>query len=184
MSIVKVNRSGAAHKIYETTAAKNQIGTLYNNEMFTWIEEWPGSDASGYYMQKIAFRASDGTRKLGCIASAQTESVLSTNICALASFTKVINGKTYYGFKMRRDEELYDRSGNKLTGKAYEGRNILCESSTGGQSNPGLLSVIYLETGVGTGKYNYIVSNSNAFVDLGYDKGSMFDSNCSLIGSL
>ena len=45
MSIVKVNRSGATHKIYETTAATKQIGTLYNNEMFTWIEQWPGSSA-------------------------------------------------------------------------------------------------------------------------------------------
>lgn len=64
MSIVKVNRSGATHKIYETTAATKQIGTLYNNEMFTWIEEWPGSSASGYYMQKIAFRGGDGNS--GC----------------------------------------------------------------------------------------------------------------------
>ncbi len=175
MSIVKVNRSGATHKIYETTAATKQIGTLYNNEMFTWIEQWPGSSASGYYMQKIAFRGSDGAIKNGCIAAAQTDSVLSANICSLASFTKVINGKTYYGFKMRRDEELYGRLGNKLAGKAYKGRNILCESSTGGQSNSGLLSVVYLETDVNSGKYNYIVSNSNAFVDLGYDEGSMFN---------
>lgn len=96
----------------------------------------------------------------------------------------MIGGKTYYGFKMRREEELYDRNGNSLSKTAKKDRCILCESSTAGNSYPERLSVIYLETGVGTGAYQQIVSGTNAFIDLGYDKGSMFNSNCSLIGSL
>lgn len=184
MSIVKVNRSGAQHKIYESNAATTQIGILYNNEMFTWTGEWNGSGASGYYIQSVLFRGSDGRIKRGWISGRQSESVFATNICSLANFTKVMGGKTYYGFVMRRNEELYDKSGNKLSKIAYQGRRILCESSTGGTSHPEWLSVIYLESGVGTGVYEQIVSGTNAFIDLGYDKGSMFNSDCSLIGSL
>lgn len=184
MAIVKVNRSGAKHKIYESNAATKEIGTLYNNEMFTWVEEWSGSSASGYYIQAIKFRGSDGKAKGGWIAGAQTSKVFENNIASLANFTKVIDGKTYYGFKMRREEELYDREKNELYKKAYKDRKILCESSTAGKSEHGWLSVKYLETGIGTNEYTEIVSGDNAFVDLGYDKGSMFNSNCSLIGSL
>ena len=185
MSIVKVNRSGVSHKIYETNAMVKQIGTLYNNEVFTWTGEYPGSSSTGHYVQGIAFRGSDGTQKGGWISGRQSDSVFATNICSLAKFTKVINGKTYYGFEMRRDEGLYDKSNGDYLGKiAPKGRHILCESSTGGYSFPGRLAVVYLETGVGTGKYAEIVEGTHAFVDIGYDQGSMFTSNCSLIGCL
>ncbi len=185
MGIVKVNRSGAQHAIYESNAGTKQIGTLYNNEMFTWVEEWSGSSASGYYIQAVIFRGSGGTKKSGWISGAQSAKVFETNIASLANFTKVMNGKTYYGFKMRREEDLYDRNGNTISGKkAYKDRRILCESSTSGLNHPEWLAVKYLETGVGTGSYAEIVAGDNAFVDLGYDQGSMFNSNCSLIGSL
>ena len=185
MAIVKVNRSGKTHKICLSNAmnADEQIGTLYNNEVFTWIEPWSGN-GWGYAVQAIAFRASDGTIKKGWITGEETDKVFENNICSLAQFTKVINGKTYYGFTMRRDEELYDRNGKRLSKTASKDLRILCESSTAGSSHNEWLSVIYLESGVGTGVYNEIVSGSNAFVDLGYDKGSMFNSNASLIGSL
>lgn len=185
MAIVKVNRLGAQHKIYESNAATTQIGTLYNNEMFTWIEEWSGSGASGFYIQAVMFRASDGKPKVGWISGRQTDKVFETNICTLANFIKVINQKTYYGFKMRRDEELYDRNANIISNKkAYQGRRILCESSTAGNTHRDWLAVKYLETGVGTNSYAEIVSGQSAFVDLGYDQGSTFNTNCSLIGSL
>ncbi|MDE7045703.1 MAG: hypothetical protein K2O97_11960 [Acetatifactor sp.] len=187
MAIVKVNRSGKSHKVYLTNALKadEQIGTIYNNEMFTWVEPWNGN-GWGYSAQLIWFRASDGTPKYGWISAAETDKVLETNICSLAMFTETINGKTYYGFKMRRNEELYDRdTGELIEGRrAYKDRCILCESSTAGQSHPGWLSVIFLETGVGTGKYDRIVDGTNAFVDIGYDQGSTFNTNASLIGSL
>lgn len=187
MAIVKVNRSGKSHKVYLTNSLKadEQIGTIYNNEMFTWVAPWNGN-GWGYSAQMIRFRASDGTAKYGWISAAETDKVLETNICALAMFTKVIGGTTYYGFKMRRDEELYDKEeGEPLTGKcAYKDRCILCESSTAGNKYPDRLSVIYLETGVGTGQYKPVSNMPNAFVDLGYDQGSTFDTNASLIGSL
>lgn len=187
MAIVKVNRSGKSHKIYLTNSMKadEQIGTLYNNEVFTWIAPWNGN-GWGYSAQSIMFRASDGTAKIGWISAAETDKVLETNICSLSMFTETIDGKTYYGFKMRRDEELYDKdTGNILKGKcAYKDRCILCESSTAGSKHYEWLSVIFLETGVGTGKYDRIVEGTNAFVDLGYDKGSTFNTNASLIGSL
>lgn len=186
MAIVKVNRSGKSHNIYLTNSLKadEQIGTLYNNEMFTWIEPWNGNEW-GYSAQWIRFRSKDGKPEYGWISAAETDKILETNICSLAMFTKVIGGKTYYGFKMRRNEELYDRNGSLLTDRyAYKDRCILCESSTAGSHYPDLLSVIYLETGVGTGKYKPVSNEPNSFVDLGYDKGSAFDTNASLIGSL
>ena len=184
MAIVKVNRRGKSYPIYKENNADEQIGTLYNNELFTWKSAWEGNTA-GYSYQAISFRASDGSLAHGWIAASESDKVLANNICSLAKFTKKINNKTYYGFKMRRSEELFDRSGNALIGKlAFKDRCILCESSTAGASHPEWLSVIYLETGIGTGEYERIVSNSNAFVDLGYTKGSDFSSNASLIGSI
>jgi len=163
--------------------ANEQIGTLYNNEVFTWTGSWNGN-GWGYYVQSIAFRASDGTMKHGWITGAETDKVFETNICSLANFTKVIDGVTYYGFKMRRNEELYNNKGEPLNKTAFKDRRILCKSSTAGATHHGWLSVIYLETGVGTDAYTEIVPGSNAFVDIGYDKGSTFNTNASLIGSL
>lgn len=185
MSIVKVNRSGKSHSIFLSNAlnANEQIGTLYDNEVFTWTGGWNGN-GFGYYVQSIIFRGSDGTVKQGWISGKETDKVFETNICSLAQFTKSINGKTYYGFKMRRNEELYDNKGNLLSKTAYKDRCILCESSTAGSSHSEWLSVIYLETGIGTDNYAEIVKGSNAFVDIGYDQGSLFNSSASLIGSL
>ena len=104
MSIVKVNRTGKSFGIYETNAMTKKIGTLYNNEVFVWTGEYPGSSASGYYVQSICFRGSDGTIKHGWVVGEQSDPLFATNICSLANFTRVIDGVTYYGFKMRRDE--------------------------------------------------------------------------------
>lgn len=41
-----------------------------------------------------------------------------------------------------------------------------------------------MEAAEGSGVYTEIIRGTNAFVDLGYDKGSTFTSNASLIGSL
>ncbi|MCR5755157.1 MAG: hypothetical protein K6G30_10145 [Acetatifactor sp.] len=185
MAIVKVNRSGKNHKICLTNTMNpnEQIGTLYNNEVFTWIEPWNGN-GWGYAVQAIAFRGSDGTVKKGWISGEETDKVFENNICSLAKFTKVIKGKTYYGFKMRRDEELYDRNGKSISKIAFKDLHVLCESSTAGSTHNEWLSVVYLESGKGTDIYNEIISGSNAFIDIGYDKGSMFNSNASLIGSL
>ena len=70
MSIVKVNRTGNKHNVYLSNACNPNeiIGTLYNNEVFTWTGEWSGSSASGYYVQSIAFRKSDGTQGAGWVA--------------------------------------------------------------------------------------------------------------------
>lgn len=61
MAIVKVNCSGVTRKIYLTSPldANEQIGTLYNNEVFTWIEPWSGN-VYAYFVQAIAFRGSVG----------------------------------------------------------------------------------------------------------------------------
>lgn len=188
MGIVKVNRSGSSCKVYATNAGTEQSGTIGNNEMFTWTGEWSGGASVGYYMQGVRFRNKAGKPASGWMAGKQSESEFATNICALAKFKKVIGGKTYYGFTMRRDEELYAATGAKgecvkLSKVAYQGRNILCASSTSGHSYPERLAVVYLETGIGTGNYVKIDSRTT-FVDLGYDQGSMFNKNCSLIGSI
>mgnify|MGYP003308442258 CR=1 FL=1 len=187
MGIVKVNRTGQTANVYLSNACNSNeiIGTIYNNEVFTWREEWSGSGASEYSVQLITFRNSAGQKASGWIAGAQSEPIFQTNLSALRAKTVTLNGETYYAFKMRRDEELFDNQGNQLQNKkAYKDRYILTKGSTSGASNPHLLSVWYLETGVGTGVYSPIVSGTNAFVDLGYDKGSTMGSNFSLIGSI
>ena len=190
MSIVKVNRTGNKHNVYLSNACNPNeiIGTLYNNEVFTWTGEWPGSSASGYYVQSIAFRKSDGTQGAGWVAGKQSEGIFATNICSLPAKTVTYNGKTCYAFKMRRNETIYSRkstASNKIkVGTAYKDRYILAESSTAGNTFPGWLSIVAQETGVGTNKYNAVSSDGNAFVDMDYAHGSMFNSNFALIGSL
>lgn len=48
MGIVKVNRTGQTANVYLSNACNSNeiIGTIYNNEVFTWREEWSGSGAS------------------------------------------------------------------------------------------------------------------------------------------
>ena len=89
---------------------------------------------------------------------------------------------------MRRNETIYSRkstASNKIkVGTAYKDRYILAESSTAGNTFPGWLSIVAHETGVGTNKYSAVSSDGNAFVDMDYAHGSMFNSNFALIGSL
>lgn len=185
MGIVKVNKTDKKISIFDAVGSTgNIIGTLYPNEVFTWINEWNGTEASGYPSQQILFRNSSGTISRGWIHIAQGEPGMDKNICGLAKFTKIINGKTYYGFEMRRSEELYNTSARMLNISAGAGMRILCESSTSGATHPEWLAVHYIETGKGTGEYRQVVPQSYGFVDIGYDKGSTFTSNCSLIGSL
>lgn len=103
MAIVKVNRTGNKHNVYLSNACNPNeiIGTLYNNEVFTWTGEWSGSSASGYYVQSIAFRKSDGTQGAGWVAGKQSEGIFATNICSLPAKTVTYNGKTCYALKLR-----------------------------------------------------------------------------------
>lgn len=190
MSIVKVNTTGNKHNVYLSNACNPNeiIGTLYNNEVFTWTGQWPGSDASGFYVQSVVFRKSDGTQGAGWVAGKQTDGIFSKNICSLSAKEVTYNGKTCYAFKMRRDEPIYSKKsteGNTVKlGTAYKNRYVLAESSTAGDKHPGWLSIVAQETGVGTNRYSAVSSDGNAFVDMDYAHGSMFNSNFALIGSL
>lgn len=94
MAIVKVNRSGKCHKIYLTNTLKadEQIGTLYNNEVFTWIAPWNGN-GWGYSAQSIMFRASDGTAKVGWISAAETDKVLERKLAVDGYVTRLDLGE-------------------------------------------------------------------------------------------
>lgn len=190
MSIVKVNRTGNKYTVYLTNACNPNeiIGTIYNNEVFTWTGEWPGSSASGFYVQSIRFRKSDGTEAGGWISGKQSDPIFATNICSLPAKETDFDGKRCYAFKMRRNEPIYSRNSTSdkiiKLGTAYKDRYILAESSTAGNTFPGWLSIVALETGVGTNSYASVSSEGNAFVDMDYAQGSMFNSNFSLIGSL
>lgn len=147
MGIVKVNRSGKKYAVYESNAyGATQIGTLYNNEVFTWVGGYPGNGNGGYYAWYVDFRASDGKKKTGCILCLETDAVL-TNITDVVKFKKVIDGETYYGFKMRRNAKMYSKGGTQLTQWALKDKHILCKSATSGQNNTNYLQVFYLETG-------------------------------------
>ena len=184
MGIVKVNRTGSSFSVYGTNACTNVIGTIYNNEVFTWVQEWSGSSASGFYVQDIVFRKSNGTFGHGWVPGMQTDPKFQTNITSLPYQTVTDGGISYYAFKMRRDANLYDSSANNLGLKAYKDRRILCKTSTAGSSHPEWLSVYKLENGIGTGSYYNINGGSVAFVDMGYNIGSTMGSDFSLIGSI
>lgn len=183
MGIVKVNRTGKSYKVYLTNATNPNevIGTIYNNEVFTWTGGWAGSNT----VQGICFRNSAGKVAYGWVIGYDTEAQFATNLHQMAAKTVVQNGKTYYAFKMRRDEELYDGGGNGISKKALKDRYILSEGSSSGASHADWLAVRYLETGVGTGKYDPIMDGvAVAFVDMGFDKGSTMGKDFSLIGSI
>ena len=186
MGTVKVNRTGKKYNVYRTNGCTSDeiIGTIYNNEVFTWTGEWSGSGASGFYVQSIVFRNSDGKKAGGWISGKKTDDIFKTDLASMKAKMVTVNGKSYYAFKMRRNEELYNSEGKYLCRTAYKNRYILAEGSTSGKTHPEWLAVKYLETGVGTNEYDEIVTGGYAFVDLGYDKGSTMGSNFALIGSI
>ena len=135
-------------------------------------------------VQPFVYRNSNGEKAGGWVSGEQTDNIFATNLASMKAKMVTINGKSYYAFKMRRNEELYNSAGTRLSKTAYKDRYILTEGSTSGQTHPEWLAVKYLETGVGTNQYSEIVTGGYAFVDLGYDKGSTMGSNFSLIGSI
>lgn len=179
MAYVKINRSGAAVPIYESNALADstRIGTLYNNEVYTFVEPWNGN-GFGYSAMCILFRTSSGELKYGWIA-AEDGTPLMTNLTDRAKFTRVIDGTTYYGFTMRREEAIFSTSEGYLR-SINAGNHILCKSSTAGQKHPGRLAVWYILTAGGS--LQRIVSGSYAFLDMSFDEGTMFNSNFCLIG--
>ena len=186
MGIVKVNQTGSSVPVYLTNSCNpsEQIGTIYNNEVFTWLSEWPGSSASGFYVQSIKFRNSSGVPTNGWIAGAQSAPIFSTNIQSMRYKTVTIGGVTYYAFKLRRNANLYNNTDGSFLYQAPKDRFILCKGSTSGASHPDRLAVWYLETGVGTNTYTQISSGTNAFVDMEYATSSMMGSQFLLIGSI
>ena len=186
MGIVKVNRTGKKYNVYRSNACNSDeiIGTIYNNEVFTWTGEWSGSSASGYYVQSIVFRNSDGEKDGGWVVGEGTDAIFSTNLSEMAAKKVTVDGKSYYAFKMRRDSTLYDKSGNRLKKTAYKNRYILTEGSTSGVKNPGYLAVKYVESGVGTNDYTVIETGRYAFVYLQYYVGSTMGSDFLLIGKI
>lgn len=53
MGIVKINHTGSKLPVYETNGVTKQIGTIYPNELFTWISEWKQRKAR-VFIQKLS----------------------------------------------------------------------------------------------------------------------------------
>lgn len=179
---VKVNRTGKQIPVRESVAYNApQVGLIYPNELFS-VGNIANEELALY---SIRFRNSAGNIASGVIYARNNDENVAEklNIYNYALFTKVIDGKTYYGFKMRRSEELYDGNAKKLSVVAPSGRCILCERSTCGVNYPEWLAAQYLETKIDSGTY-YRPTPGTMFVDIGYDKGSTFTSNSSIRGSL
>lgn len=179
---VKVNRTGKQISVYESVAyGAPQIGTLYPDEVFS-VANILNEEMGGY---SIRFRGSDGKVKTGVIYSGANDENVSAalNIQNFAQFTKTINGTKYYGFTMRRKEEVYNGSAVylRLIGPNMK---VLCDSSKCGQTHPEWMRIKYVETNVGTGQFVEVKSGTYVYMDLGYTEGSMLPSNCSLIGSM
>lgn len=179
---VKVNRTGKIIPVYESTAlGAPQIGSIYPNEVFT-VETILDSERKMY---SIRFRNSAGQMTVGVIYAGDNDENVAENlnIHHYAKFTEEIEGKTYYGFEMRRYEEVYNGSAVYLR-LIGQGLRVLTDSSKSGATRPHWIRIRYVETNVGTGKYVEVKPGQYVYMDLGYDKGSTFTSNCSLIGSL
>lgn len=182
MGTVYVNRTSDRIPIYSNNQYTTQIGTLYPNEIFTltyFFNEAFRADCS------IVFRNSSGLPDTGIIDAGPGEKYITQDkkICGCALFTYPYKGKTYYGFKLRRDEAVYDGSKNYLlTAKA--GVRFLCLDSSSGDTDGKLKRFQLLETGVGTNNYYEVIEGRDAYIDIGYNAGSTMTTNASFIGSL
>ena len=182
MGTVYVNTTSDKIPIYSSNQYTTQIGTLYPNEIFTlthFFNEAYRGDCT------IIFRNSSGLPDQGVIDSGPGDKYIlqDKKICGYALFTKQYNGKTYYGFKLRRDEAVYDGSKNYLfTAKA--GLRFLCKDSSSGDTDGKLKRFQLLETGIGTNNYYEVIEGDSAYIDIGYNAGSTMTTNASFIGSL
>ena len=178
---VKVNRTGAKIPVYESVAyGAPQIGTIYPNEVFS-VANIANEELADY---TIRFRNSAGKVTLGVIYAGHNDENVSAslNLHKYAMFTKTLNGKTYYGFNLRRSKELYNGNASYIR-TLNSGIRVLTEKSQCGVTHPEWMNISYYETSAGSGLYT-LANGGSAFLDVGFDKGSTFTSNCSLIGSM
>lgn len=182
MGTVYVNRTGSNINVYEATDFKTLIGTLYPNELFSLVRL---DDSVGQGYCTIRFRNKYHLPATGIISAGRNDvNIAEANkLCKYAQFKKVINGITYYGFQMRRDEAVYN-GGGAYVKQAVKGIKFLCKDSSTGDTHPDWKRFQYLETGVGTGVYTRVEGGENAYIDIGYNAGSTMTSNSSFIGSL
>ena len=180
---VKVNRTGKQIVVYATTEYQApQIGTIYPNEVFS-VGNILNEEMALY---SIRFRNSAGQKTTGVIFAGHNSENVSPdlNIQNYAQFRKRMpDGINYYGYTLRRSEEVYNGSATflRLIG---QGQKVLADSSKSGVTHPEWMRIKYVETNVGTDDFVEIKDGEYVYMDIGYDKGSTLTSNCSLIGSL
>jgi len=140
--------------------------------------------AGGFYAHKIKCRTSVGTIREGWVfidVLDKDKCPLFTPIHYCAYGKEVISGKTYYIFKMRRQEEVYNGSAVKI-GVVSKGTLVLTDGNISGQTRPHWLRVCYKRDS-DSGRWIQL-NGGSAFLDMGFDIGTLLTSTSSLIGSL
>lgn len=183
MGKVIVNRTGSIIPVYADNNFSVKSGSIYPNELFTLVSLFDEADIGICY---IYFRNSAKVGVHGYISAGPGHKNIqpSNYVHNFAKFTKVMSGKTCYGFELLRSEELYNGSGKPLNKVAALGRKFLCEDSTSGATIHNLMRIQYLETNIGSNVYERLVTGGDAFIDVGYNAGSTMGHNASFIGSI
>lgn len=171
MGMFCINKSGKAVKVYSDNSFKTQIGTIYANECFAFIERWAGSHV--YYpsaLDYIRFLSSNGLKTGAVMNDGDGFETSFLNY----SFGNVTNsGVTYKSLKTRKALNYYDAAGNRK-GTCVSGARVLTNDTTPGQSNPHYMRAMYVETGVNTNRWIAISGKSGTygFIDSGLGSGS------------
>lgn len=135
------------------------VGTLYNGEVFTFIEE---TSYLGNY--EIRFLCQDGLYVIGFINEGQYGNL------AYSGTKCNINGiGSCYRFKLRRDLSVVKNNGDPHI-NLIAGDYIYSKSATAGSSNNANM-------GISGYKHNNSITTFNGFITLDYTGGSMFDTN-------
>ena len=171
-----INKSGLAIPVYENFDWVNpgaQIGTIYNNEAFSWEYGEAGNS--------IWFRNSSGLITHGFmplatpngdpIMSEETERLFYTPCTDYAYGTVRINNTAYKTFKFRRSEEVYTANATRW-GTVASNMRVACLTSLAGENHPDWKAINYVERT--DGEWIKVEGNgySYGFVDTGLNVGS------------
>lgn len=143
----------------------SKVGTLYNNEMCTFMPSYGGD----YYYKWIKFRNASGVLTTGEITDANSK------LKGVGNYpygTVTINGTKYLTFKFRRNENVRN-SGGTHWGTVASGRRVAVpygDKHTAGATYADHKLCSYVESTSGSWVR---INNSYGFVNSGFVKGSM-----------
>lgn len=134
-----LNLSGAPLEVYGTLPIASKVGDIENNEVYVVSKE----TSSAYHV----YFSKDGKLQSGQIKKELASSAMK-NITERPYARKVINGTSYFVYRIRKDSNLYDSAAN-YTGYVKAGMFVACADGLAGTSYPYLKHISYVMTSKG-----------------------------------